>query len=79
MKQSQQMKILSYCKEHGSITVRDAILKLDINSPRKRISELRQSGYIVDAVTEYRTNSQGLEVRYNRYFIKEGGAQCMNS
>lgn len=74
MKLTQQKKILSWCKEHGSITVRDATVKLDINSPRKRISELRQAGYIVDTVTEYRTNDLGFEVRYNRYFIREGVA-----
>lgn len=72
MKRTQQAKILEYCKTHGSITVRDATVELDINSPRKRISELRHSGFIVDTVTEYRTNSYGVEVRYNRYFIKEG-------
>lgn len=71
MKQTQQAKILAYCKEHGYITARDAVVKLNINSPRKRISELRKAGYIVETVTEYRTNDLGLEVRYNRYFIKE--------
>lgn len=75
MKQTQRAKILAYCKEHGCITVRDAVIKLDINSPRKRISELRKAGYIVESVTEYRTNEQGIEVRYKRYFIKEGAAQ----
>lgn len=72
MKKTQQAKILEYCKKHGSITVRDACVELDINSPRKRISELRHSGFNVDTVTEYRTNSLGLEVRYNRYYITEG-------
>ncbi len=72
MKRTQQAKILEYCKTHGSITVRDAYVELDINSPRKRISELRHSGFNVDTVTEYRTNSYGLEVRYNRYYITEG-------
>lgn len=71
MKRTQQAKILEFCKTHGSITVRDATVELDINSPRKRISELRRSGFNVDTVTEYRTNSYGAEVRYNRYFISE--------
>lgn len=72
MKRTQRAKILEYCKTNGSITVRDAYEKLDINSPRKRISELRQAGFNVDTVTEYRTNSYGIEVRYNRYYISEG-------
>lgn len=75
MKRTQQAKILEYCKTHGSITARDAYVELDINSPRKRISELRHSGFNVDTVTEYRTNSYGIEVRYNRYFITEGEAR----
>lgn len=72
MKRTQQAKILEYCKTHGSITVREATVELEINSPRKRISELRRAGFAVDTVTEYRTNDYGVEVRYNRYFIKEG-------
>jgi predicted ArsR family transcriptional regulator len=71
MKQTQRAKILAYCKAHGSITARDAYVELDINSPRKRISELRRSGFNVDTVTEYRTNSLGIETRYNRYFITD--------
>ena len=37
-KATQKHKILQYCAEHGSITVRDAVVKLNINSPTKRIS-----------------------------------------
>jgi hypothetical protein len=75
MKQTQRAKIVAYCKEHGSITARDAYVHLDINSPRKRISELRRAGFNVDTITEHRKNSHGLEVRYNRYFITEGVKQ----
>ena len=75
MKQTQRAKIVEYCKVHGSITARDAYVELDINSPRKRISELRRSGFNVDTVTEYRTNSHGIETRYNRYFITEAVQQ----
>ena len=44
MKQTHIAKVLSYCKEHGSITVREAAVKLDINSPTKVISNMRLSG-----------------------------------
>ncbi len=76
MKATQKAKILAYCAEHGSITIRDAFEKLDINSPSKRISELRHSGYDVQAIVETRVNSLGIEVKFKRYFIKdpEGGA-----
>lgn len=77
-KATQKMKILRYCAEHGSITVRDACVKLDINSPTKRISEMRKSGkYDVQTVEEIRIKDGGKVVRYNRYFINAPeGAGC---
>lgn len=65
-KVSQRRKILDYCAEHGSITNRDAMVTLLINSPTKRISELKSMGYIVDTEWE-----KGDNARYKRYFIKE--------
>ena len=73
----QKGKILGYCAEHGSITIRDAFEKLHINSPSKRISELRNSAdYVVDDITEYKYNDEGkVETKFKRYFITrlEGG------
>ena len=67
---TQKGKILGYCAEHGSITIREAFEKLHINSPSKRISELRRSGdFDVQDITEYRTNAEGVEVKFKRYFI----------
>jgi hypothetical protein len=72
---TQKGKILGYCAEHGSITIRDAFEKLHINSPSKRISELRKAGYDVLAFDETRIKSDGETVRYKRYVINspEGG------
>ena len=71
-KATQRMKILAYCEQHGSITIREAFTKLDINSPSKRISELRNSGrYIVKSVDESRTDKNGNTTRWKRYFINE--------
>lgn len=71
MSATQKAKILAYCKEHGSITVRDAFTKLNINSPTKRISEMRHSDlYDVQSIEETRVKDNGETVRYNRYFIK---------
>ena len=68
---TQKGKILGYCAEHGSITIRDAFEKLHINSPSKRISELRKSGlYDVKSIDERRLNADGDEVKFKRYFIK---------
>ena len=69
-KATQRGKILAYCKEHGSITVRDAF-NLGINSPTKRISEMRLSGnYFVSDITEEKANDSGVVTRYKRYYIK---------
>ena len=69
-KATQKAKILAYCKEHGSITVREAFEKLNINSPTKRISELRKAGYDVQTIDETRVKDSGETVRFTRYFIK---------
>lgn len=70
-KATQRGLILAYCKEHGSITIREAFEKLKINSPSKRISELRKSGmYEVKSINEEKINSSGERKRYKRYFIK---------
>ena len=67
---TQQKKILAYCEKHGSITIREAFTKLDINSPSKRISELRKSGeYDVRSVDESKKDENGNTIRWKRYFI----------
>lgn len=72
-KATQRGKILTYCAEHGSITIREAFEKLHINSPSKRISELRLSGnYDVSSIEEVRETGDGEIRRYKRYFIKAG-------
>ena len=64
-------KVLAYCNQHGSITVRDAAVKLNINSPTKVISNMRLSDkYVVTDVDETRVNKDGETKRYKRYFIK---------
>lgn len=70
-KLTQRMKILNYCAEHGSITVREAFTHLGINSPTKRISELVKAGYDVQKEEVVKTNAEGKTVRFLRYFIKE--------
>jgi hypothetical protein len=75
-KATQKGKILQYCAEKGSITIREAFEKLFINSPSKRISELRNSGeYNVEAIEEIRVNGDGETVKYKRYFITRAVAE----
>lgn len=73
-KLTQQSKILEHCAHYGSITIREAFTELNINSPSKRISEIRKSGkYIVDSVEESKVDKDGNTKRWKRYFIKEKG------
>lgn len=71
-REPQRAKILAYCAEYGSITIREAF-GLDINSPSKRISEMRHSpDYVVDDIMEKVYTDDGkLKTKFKRYFIKE--------
>jgi hypothetical protein len=74
-KETQKARILAYCQKHGSITIRDAAVKLEMNSPSKRISEMRRMDkYDVQQIREERIKDNGEVVRYNRYFITAVGA-----
>lgn len=69
-KATQKAKILNFCNEHGSITVRDMCVELDINSPRKVVSDMRRSPlYEVQDITESRVNKAGETKTYKRYYI----------
>ena len=73
-KVTQRAKIIEHCACYGSITIREAFTKLNINSPSKRISEIRKSGnYIVNSIEESKTDKDGNTTRRKRYFIKEKG------
>ena len=68
-KATQRGQILAHCAEYGSITIREAFTELGINSPTKRISEIRKSGdYNVETIEESRTLN-GVTKRWKRYFI----------
>lgn len=69
-KMTQRQKIIDYCDKYGFITNRDAVTKLNINSPTKRISEINKSGlYDVHTEEVRQDNSTGETVRFNRYYI----------
>ena len=64
---TQRGKILEYCAEHGSITAREAFIKLGINSPRKAISDMRRKGYEVKTVEQDNNGKKP----YHRYYISK--------
>lgn len=54
-KMTHETKVMRYIAEHGSITVRQAMVDLWINSPTKVFSEMRKHGIpLVDSLGEDR-------------------------
>lgn len=65
---SQQQKILFLLESQGSATVREIFIKLNINSPTKRLSELRQQGLIREE-PDFTINNEGRKVWFKRYYL----------
>lgn len=68
MKMTQKAKVLDYIKKHGSITNREMMSVLWINSPRDIIYELKKDGYKFNT-EDIRTPSG---TYFRRYRITEG-------
>ena len=66
-KRTQKAEILSWLRTRGGLTVREAMLELNINSAPKRIQELKQDGYKIR--TDYKTAPSGK--RYGVYTLVE--------
>lgn len=75
MKQTQYAKIIAWCKDHGSITVRDMVA-MGINSPTMRIAEMRRKDrYSVKTETVKVYGADGkMATHYAKYFVAEVGA-----
>lgn len=71
MKKTQCERIIDYINKYGSITIREAETRLDINCPTKRISELQRAGYSFKRTWEKRKNASGETKRYIRYSFEE--------
>ena len=69
-KSNQRNKIIQYIRENGSATVRELFIYLNINSPTKRLSELRKLGLIRDE-DERKLRQDGTVVRFKRYYLEE--------
>lgn len=65
--QTQRDKVLSWLRSHGTLTVRDAVTKLNIMSAPKRIEELRKMGYPIRM--DWVTTESG--TRYGVYRLEE--------
>ena len=69
-KTNQRSKILDLIHEKGSATVREIFTELNINSPTKRLSELRKMGVIREE-WDFRLHEDGSKVRFKRYTLNE--------
>jgi len=65
-KKTQKQKVLDWLLIHGELTTRTAVIELNIMCLPKRISELRNDGYII--TIEYRTARSGS--RYGVYTLQ---------
>lgn len=68
-KTNQRKRIIEYIKEFGSITTYDAFKELGCVCLPKRISELKDEGYLFDVKVETSKNKYGEPVNYNRYSL----------
>lgn len=59
--------ILRHLRDYGSVTGYQLVMEYNIMSYTRRITDLRQRGYPIKSITEYRTNLYGDKVKYTRY------------
>ena len=64
--QTQRDRVLHYLRTRGGLTVREAMIELNINCLPKRIEELRKMGYPIKM-----TWISGKNVRYGVYTLEE--------
>ena len=69
-KRTQRIRILAHLREHGTLTVREAMTELNIMSAPKRIEELRKEGYPI--TLEWVQTESG--TRYGVYRLEEAKA-----
>ncbi len=69
---SQCDRILRHFRDYGSITSLEAMKEYGIMRLASRISDLKQQGYVITAVTESGKNRYGEKTSYARYSLKEG-------
>jgi len=71
---TQVRKMIAYAAEHGSITNYDAVYRLGILSPTRRICDIKALGYTVAKTRETITDASGATKRVVRYTITKEAA-----
>lgn len=65
----QNAEVLSYLKLFGTASTRELFIRCNINSPRKRISELQATGVPIGSYWDESVDEFGIKHRYKRYFL----------
>jgi len=65
-KLTQRQRIVNYIRANGSATVRELFIACNINSPTKRLSELRKLGLITEEPCKSANGTP-----FKRYFLTE--------
>lgn len=69
---SQCDRILEFMKTHNGITDNDARDYLHTNRLSGRIFDLRKRGHLIERCWETGKNVYGDNIRYARYFLRDG-------
>ena len=68
-KHTQKERLLSYLKQHRTITNFDGIVKLGIMCPWKRAAELKAEGVPIGQIEVARKNQFGETVNVTQYYL----------
>lgn len=71
---TQVRKMLAFAEAHGGITNYDAVYRLGILSPTRRICDIKALGYTVAKRREEITDASGAKKRVVRYIISKEDA-----
>lgn len=63
--------VFSFLKAAGNASTREIFISCNINSPRKRISELTDAGIDIRSFWDESVDEYGTKHRYKRYFVGE--------
>lgn len=68
---TQEIRVLNYMLDFGSISSWEAIKELGITRISARIFNLRKKGYFIENEWEYTTNRYGDKIKYVRYTLNK--------
>ena len=70
-RQTQADRVFQYMEEHGTITYRQMMVELNINSPRDIILQLKRDGVPIQKERVNYIQRDGRKGHYHKFSIKE--------